>query len=396
MKLEVLKPIDLPIPSSGYLKKSKAITDFIKKEIDKNKGAISFKDFMDHALYTKDLGYYSSKKQIIGKDGDFITAPEIGNIFAGAIAKQCALAFTKTNAAYVLEIGAGKGSLAVDILKKLDQMNCLPEQYFIIEKSDKLINFQKKKLREEAPEYSLVVSWITSLPENFDGIIIANELLDAFPFERFARTEEDILQLFVSFEKGSFVYKFQAAEKKLHDYVVMLEEELERHFHHGYLSEVSFQTHDWIRSVASKINTGVLLLIDYGTSRKEYYAADRSLGWTRCHLLHHAHNEPLIYPGIQDITTWVDFSAVADIAVLMGMKVEGFINQSQFILNSGFEDDLNDFAELDTKSQIELTRQIKFLTLPNQMGENFKCLRLSKNITLGDDWFSEGDRAYVL
>ena len=102
MKLKVLKPIDLPIPSSGYLKKSKAITDFIKKEIDKNKGAISFKDFMDHALYTKDLGYYSSKKQIIGKDGDFITAPEIGNIFAGAISKQCALAFTKTNAAYVL------------------------------------------------------------------------------------------------------------------------------------------------------------------------------------------------------------------------------------------------------------------------------------------------------
>ena len=141
---------------------------------------------------------------------------------------------------------------------------------------------------------------------------------------------------------------------------------------------------------------GVLLLIDYGASRKDYYAANRNHGWTRCHLLHHAHNEPLIYPGIQDITTWVDFSAVADVAVMMGMEIEGFINQSQFILNSGFENDFNDFVKLDIKSQIELTRQIKFLTLPNQMGENFKCLRLSKNITLGEDWFNKGDRAYLL
>jgi SAM-dependent MidA family methyltransferase len=396
MKLEVIKPIDLPLPNSDYLKKSKVIADVIKKEIDKNNGCLSFKDFMDHALYQKDLGYYSSKRQIIGPDGDFITAPEIGNIFAGAIAKQCALAFSATAAASVLEIGAGKGSLAVDILQRLDQMNCLPEQYFIIEISEKLIKHQKKKLNDKAPEYSSVVSWITSVPDNFDGIIIANELLDAFPFERFARTNENVLQLFVSFEKDNFVYKFRKAEKQLHDYVVLLEKKLGYQLDDGYLSEVSFESQEWVKETASKINTGVLLLIDYGASRKDYYAANRNHGWTRCHLLHHAHNEPLIYPGIQDITTWVDFSAVADVAVMMDMKIEGFINQSQFILNSGFENDFNDFVKLDIKSQIELTRQIKFLTLPNQMGENFKCLRLSKNITLGEDWFNKGDRAYLL
>jgi len=396
MKLETLNSSGLPEPNDKDLVKSNCVSRFIKQQIDKAGARISFRDFMQHALYEEGLGYYSSKANIIGVNGDFITAPEYGEIYANSLAKQCAIITNEIKGATILEFGAGTGALAVGILKKLKEMRCLPEHYFIIEISKNLIDHQKRKLKQDVPELASIVSWISSVPEEFTGIVIANEVADAFSFERFVRTSNEVLQVCVAKDKEKFRYDLIPANNKLCDYVVFLEKIIGHKLDHGYLSEVSFEAQDWVKEVACKIKSGVFLILDYGIPRSEYYAPNRNQGWTRCHFMHHAHNEPLIYPGIQDITTWVDFSILSEIASDNGMKIDGFLNQSQFIINSGVEENFQNFDKLDLKAQIELSRQIKLLTLPDQMGENFKCLGLSKNFNLNTNLFKSRDRAYVL
>jgi SAM-dependent MidA family methyltransferase len=396
MKLEMLSSNGLPEPSDMDLVKSNRVSRFIDHQIEKTGNRISFRDFMQYALYEEDLGYYASKKEIIGVNGDFITAPEYGEIFSNSIAKQCAVIINEIKGATILEYGAGTGALAVGILKKLSDMGCMPEHYLIIEISANLINHQKRKLKEEIPELTSIVSWISSVPEEFSGIVIANEVADAFPFERFVRTDNQVLQVCIAKDKEKFEYDLIPADKKLCDYVLSLEKIIGRKLDHGYLSEVSFEAQDWVKEIACKIKSGVFFILDYGVSRNEYYSPNRNQGWTRCHFMHHAHNEPLIYPGIQDITTWVDFSILSEIATDNGMKINGFLNQSQFIINSGIEESFHNFDQLELKAQIELSRQIKLLTLPDQMGENFKCLGLSKNFILNNNLFKSRDRAYVL
>jgi SAM-dependent MidA family methyltransferase len=389
MKLEALSSNALPKPSDKDLVKSNRVSRFIGQQIEKAGNRISFRDFMQHALYEEDLGYYASKKDIIGVNGDFITAPEYGEIFSNSIAKQCAVIINEIKGATILEYGAGTGALAVGILKKLSDMGCMPEHYFIIEISVNLINHQKRKLKEEVPELASIVSWISSMPKEFSGIVIANEVADAFPFERFVRADNQVLQVCIAKNKEKFEYDLIPADKKLCDYVLSLEKIIGYKLDHGYLSEVSFEAQDWVKEVACKIKSGVFFILDYD-------APNRNQGWTRCHFMHHAHNEPLIYPGIQDITTWVDFSILSEIASDNDMKINGFLNQSQFIINSGIEESFNNFDQLELTAQIELSRQIKLLTLPNQMGENFKCLGLSKNFILNNNLFKSRDRAYVL
>ena len=396
MKLEMLSSNGLPEPSDMDLVKSNRVSRFIDHQIEKTGNRISFRDFMQHALYEEDLGYYASKKEIIGVNGDFITAPEYGEIFSNSIAKQCAVIINEIEGATILEYGAGTGALVVGILKKLSDMGCMPEHYLIIEISANLINHQKRKLKEEIPELTSIVSWVSSVPEEFSGIVIANEVADAFPFERFVRTDNQVLQVCIAKDEEKFEYDLIPADKKLCDYVLSLEKIIGRKLDHGYLSEVSFEAQDWVKEIACKIKSGVFFILDYGVSRNEYYAPNRNQGWTRCHFMHHAHNEPLIYPGIQDITTWVDFSILSEIATDNGMKINGFLNQSQFIINSGIEESFHNFDQLELKAQIELSRQIKLLTLPDQMGENFKCLGLSKNFILNNNLFKSRDRAYVL
>ena len=396
MNLEVLNPIGLPRPENKYLTQTSRVSNFIEKRIKEAGGKISFRDFMQHALYEKDLGYYSSKEEVIGSKGDFITAPEQGKIFANSLANQCAVIIREITGAAVLEFGAGTGALVINILKKLKEMECLPEHYFIVDVSATLIDCQKKRLQKEVPELASIVSWVSSVPREFSGIIIANEVADAFPFERFVKTDNEVLQVCVLNGKEKFEYDLIPAKKKLCDYIYALEEKLDRKLTNGYLSEVSFEAQDWIKDIACKMKAGIFLMLDYGVSRKEYYAPHREQGWTRCHFMHHAHNEPLIYPGIQDITTWVDFSVLSEVAVDNDMKIDGFLNQSQFIINNGIEENFQNFEQLDIKTQLELSRQIKLLTLPDQMGENFKCLGLSKNFVLNNNLFEKGDRSYVL
>ena len=396
MSLKVSNPVGLPQPDKKSLNQSKLVSDFIRSKIKESHGMISFKEFMHYATYAQDIGYYSGDSLNFGKCGDFITAPEESVIFGHSIAKHCASIIESIANASIVEFGAGSGSLAISLLKKMQEMNIKPRNYFIIDISEDLINRQKQKISKDIPELSSLVHWVTKMPENFQGIVIANEVADALPFERFIRADDEVLQVCVTADENRFAYDVIPADKKLNNYVISLEQKNGNRLKNDYLSEVSFEAEQWVKNIARNIDRGMLMIFDYGVSRKEYYSPDKDRGWTQCHFKHYAHNEPLIYPGIQDITTWVDFSLLAEAANSQGMKINGFLNQSQFIINSGIINELENFDQMDTKQQLTLTRQIKLLTLPNQMGENFKCLSLTKDFSPRDNDFINGDRSYVL
>ncbi len=395
MQPEPLIPDGVPVPDALSLNHSVRAADFIRAQIGASGGTISMAEFMQHALYAPGLGYYTAGSTKFGSAGDFVTAPEISPIFGRVLAAQCAPLIAALNGG-ILELGAGSGSLAVTMLRRLADLGHLPESYQILEISPDLTERQQKKIAEEIPDLYSVVSWINALPENFRGVVVANEVADALPVERFVRTSADILQLRVGWGDDRFVYHTLTADGRLRESVLEIENRLGVKLEEGYTSEVSLGLRGWLADLLAAVDQGVVFLFDYGVARHEYYAPERYQGWLRCHFRHHAHNEPLIYPGIQDITSWVDFSAVAENAALSGASIAGFVTQALFLMNSGLENEIAAFESLSSIEQIELSRQIKLLTLPGEMGESFKCLGLSKGIAPSSTAFDFGDRAHIL
>ncbi|NOX68006.1 MAG: SAM-dependent methyltransferase [Gammaproteobacteria bacterium] len=356
---------------------------------------IGLAEFMQHALYAPGLGYYTAGNVKFGGSGDFVTAPEISPLFGRVLAQQAAPSIRALQGG-ILEFGAGSGALAVTLLKTLAELDALPASYQILEVSPELCARQQEKLIAEVPELASIVVWIDALPEKFRGVVVANEVLDALPVERFVRSPDDVLQLCVGYSDGNFVYQTRPAGTPLRQQVLDIEAKIGGQFADGYTSEVSLGLKGWISDLLAAVDEGVVFLFDYGVTCHEYYAAERDLGWLRCHFRHHAHNEPLIYPGIQDITAWVNFSGVADAAFAHGAEIAGFVTQALFLMNGGLENELADFAALTQVEQIELSRQIKLLTLPSEMGEHFKCMGLCKGAVQVPDAFSFGDRAHNL
>ena len=395
MQPEPRIPDGVPVPDALSLEHSGRATDFIRAKMAVAGGTISVAEFMHHALYAPGLGYYTAGSAKFGSAGDFVTAPEISPVFGRVLAAQCAPVIDDLSGG-ILELGAGSGSLAVTMLKKLADLGQLPEAYQILEISPDLTERQRIKIAEEIPDLSSVVSWVSALPENFQGVVIANEVVDALPVERFVRTSADILQLCVGWGDDRFVYHTRSADGRLRESVLEIEHRIGVKLEDGYTSEVSLGLRGWLADLLAAVDQGIVFLFDYGVARHEYYAPERYQGWLRCHFRHHAHNEPLIYPGIQDITSWVDFSAVAENAARNGAKIAGFVTQALFLMNSGLENEITDFESLSSTEQVELSRQIKLLTLPSEMGESFKCIGLSKGIVPPSSAFDFGDRAHIL
>jgi SAM-dependent MidA family methyltransferase len=333
---------------------------------------------MHEALYAPGLGYYSAGAAKFGAAGDFVTAPEVSPVFGHVLARQCAAAFDNIARPAILEFGAGSGKLAVDLLTRLADLNALPDSYRILEVSADLRERQHAFLREAVPQFMGRVSWLDALPQDHCGVIVANEVLDALPVERFVRHDQHVAQVAVEVQGEHFVFCEQPASKALVAAVARIEEDLGRQLPDGYTSEVCLAASAWIASLAALLPAGLVFLFDYGVSRREYYAEDRSAGWLRCHFRHHAHSDPLVLPGIQDITAWVDFTAVAGAAVESGFDIAGYVTQSHFLIDGGLADELAGFAELSPAAQLKLSGQVKLLTLPGEMGENFKCLGLRR------------------
>lgn len=386
----------LPQPDTHSAAHSERVAAFIQEQIVSSGGSIGFGEFMQHSLYAPGLGYYAAGSTKFGEDGDFVTAPEVSSVFGHVLARQCAEVLADVEGGAVLEFGAGSGKLAADVLERLDTLGALPSEYRILEVSADLRQRQEALLGERIPGLAHLVSWVDALPANHRGVILANEVIDAFPVERFIRRKEGVMQQRVCVSEHGFDFAETPASDLLEIAVLELEADLAGVLPDGYVSEVCIALPDWISQIEAALEEGVVFLFDYGVSRREYYSADRSDGWLRCHFRHHAHNDPLILAGIQDLTTWVDFTRVAEAAVKAGLEIAGYSAQAQFLMAGGLEAEMQGFASSPLEAQLELSQQIKTLTLPGEMGEHFKCMALRKGTYPVPSAFALADRTHTL
>jgi len=386
----------LPDPDPVSAEHSERVAKYINGKIEKAGGSISFAEFMHHALYAPALGYYAAGAAKFGASGDFITAPEVSPVFGRVIARQCAEIIGQVNAGQILECGAGSGRLAADILGRLQELGALPERYAILEVSADLRVRQEEYLAASVPGPLPRVAWLSSLPEDHRGVILANEVLDALPVERFVKRSGGVMQLRVASEGSAFRFIEERAPAMLENAVLAIESDLGGPLPDGYTSEVSLGLPGWIADIARTLDEGVVLLFDYGVSRAEYYGPGRGEGWLRCHFRHHAHGAPLMLPGIQDLTSWVDFTAVARAAVAAGLDIAGYVTQASFLMAGGLEQEMEGFSSMPLAAQLTLSRDIKTLTLPGEMGEYFKCIALRRGDVATPTALRAGDRTHTL
>lgn len=386
----------LPSPDAASAAHSKEVIACIADAIRRAGGSISFAEYMQLALYAPGLGYYSAGAAKLGPDGDFVTSPEISPLFGYVVARQCAFVLEQLGGGSMFEPGAGSGALAASILARLDSLGRLPDRYLILEVSADLQERQEALIRHTCPQFIDRVEWVSELPQEFAGVVIANEVADAIPVERFKISGGGVLQARIALEGDRFAWHFADAPAFLHDAVRQVEADLGCALDDQYESEISPALTRWVYDLAQSVGKGMVLLIDYGMTRREYYARERNRGWLRCHFRHRAHSDPLILAGIQDITSWVDFSGVADAADSAGMTVAGFVTQAHFLMEGGLQEELADFTSRSTAQQVELSGQVKLLTLPDEMGENFKCIGLCRGDIATPPALLASNRAHLL
>jgi SAM-dependent MidA family methyltransferase len=366
-------PAALPEPTPEEQALTAALTALIRTEITRAGNSIPFSRFMELALYAPGLGYYSAGKQKFGAQGDFVTAPELGPVFARCLARQCAQVLAATGGD-ILEAGAGSGALAVDLLLELERLGQLPERYRIVELSPDLRERQRATLAQRAPHLAARATWCDTLPaRGLRGIVLGNELLDAMPVERFRTGRDAVSALQVGWKENRFVWCETGAGDALRERVLPLD------LPEDYESEVGFAAEGWVRSVGDALIHGVVLLVDYGFPRAEFYHPQRSRGTLMCHYRHRAHGDPLILAGLQDITAHLDFTALAEAGQDAGLALLGYTSQALFLLGSGLEDVAARATTQDARSQMTFTNEIKKLTLPHEMGELFKVIALGRD-----------------
>jgi SAM-dependent MidA family methyltransferase len=364
----------LPEPSAEERALSRQLVELIRAEIEQAGGSIPFARFMELALYAPGLGYYSGGKSKFGAAGDFVTAPELGPVFARCLARQCAQVLRLTGGD-ILEAGAGSGALAVELLLELERLEQLPERYRILELSSELRDRQAARLRAHAPHLADRVAWLDALPEpGFRGVVIGNELLDAMPAERFRVGSDGVKSLHVAWQDTRFIWREAVADDAVRQRVASLS------LPEGYESEIGFAAEAWMRSIADVVAEGVVLLVDYGFPRAEFYHPQRMQGTLMCHYRHRAHADPFIFAGLQDITAHVDFTAVAEAGRDAGLALLGYGSQAMFLLGCGLDEVAGRAASLDARAQLTLSNEIKKLTLPHEMGELFKVIALGRGI----------------
>uniref|UniRef100_Q31EL6 SAM-dependent methyltransferase n=1 Tax=Hydrogenovibrio crunogenus (strain DSM 25203 / XCL-2) TaxID=317025 RepID=Q31EL6_HYDCU len=374
----------LPSPSEEAQQKSLSLQQKIRQML-KRHGMMPFPRFMEMALYTPGLGYYASGLPKIGQQGDFITAPEVSPIFSRCLARQAAQVLETLETPNVIEFGAGKGTMAKDILLELDALEQPIEQYYIVELSADLRARQQETLQALPETLFNKVVWLDQLPKDpLQAVVLANEVLDAMPVERLRLEEEQSLRGYVIFneDKQRFGWDYHpitdATLQKASNAILNL---IGTPSARGYETEINLNIHPWLQSIADFLSQGAVLLIDYGYNRKEYYQPSRHMGTLRCHYQHRAHGDPFFFPGLQDITAHVDFTSVAESGFDTGFKVAGYTTQAHFLMGSGLLEMSGD-PTADITESLKIAQQIKTLTLPDEMGESFKVIALTKDVDL--------------
>ncbi len=375
----------LPDPDEDERRHGARVVGLIRSEIEARGGFIPLPRFMELALHAPGLGYYAAGARKFGPGGDFITAPELGSLFARCLARQCAQVL-KHGGGDLLEFGPGSGALAAELLRELERLDALPQRYFLLETSGELRARQQEHLARNLPHLADRLEWLQQLPHEFRGVVVANEVLDTMPVELFRTTTEGVLQRGVAWDGAAFTWRDEPAPAALAQRVEALA------LAPGYVSEINLAAEAWIASVASILERGVLLLIDYGFPQHEYYHPQRNEGTLMCHYRHRAHGDPLIRVGLQDITAHVDFTAMAQAAVDAGLEVLGYTSQAAFLLASGLDELMAQSNPDDARAHLALTAEAKKLTLPSEMGELFKVLALGRGVDLPLRGFTLDDR----
>lgn len=366
-----------PRPNEQALAHCQQMLAHLQQRIDLAGGKLSFTDYMQQVLYAPNLGYYSANNQKFGKHGDFVTAPELSPLFSQCVAKQCLQVLKQFKQAVILELGAGSGIMAATILKFLAEQQALPEHYYILDLSAELKQRQKLTLQQHCPELLDRVTWLDALPEQpINGVILANEVLDAMPVHRFELKSGKINECFVDIADQTLKASWQPSNnQQLIEQASKLFEQLPTEVTEaGYQSEINLSANPWIKSLSQTLQAGLILLIDYGYVQQEYFHPQRDQGTLMCHYQQLAHSDPFLYPGLQDLTAHVNFTQIAENADSHGLHVAGYSSQAMFLIACG----LLEFTQgdLTTAEQHQINQQIKYLTLPSEMGERFKVMGL--------------------
>jgi SAM-dependent MidA family methyltransferase len=365
----------LPEPDESALAVSRRLKALILEEIDDERGWISFARYMQLALYEPGLGYYNNGSVKFGPGGDFVTAPEVSDIFGRALAEEIGPLLGQVEAGVILELGAGTGRLAASVLEALDTRLVPQPEYWILETSADLKDRQRTHLRS----FGERLRWLDRLPkEPFSGVILANEVADALPVTRFIKRSDGPRPLGVSRQDEALIWAEGPTDPQLSETVAAMETRLGYQLATGYCSEISPSLEPWLASLSDSLAKGALVLIDYGLAEHEYYHPSRSDGTLICHYKHRAHADPFLNPGLQDISAWVDFSRCARSARRCGLTVDGFTTQGQFLIEgAGATLVAGSGGEIDAAA----AQAFKTLILPGEMGERFKVLMLTRGLS---------------
>jgi SAM-dependent MidA family methyltransferase len=389
-------PLELPEPDAAAATQVESVAAVIRARLEAAGGWIDFAQYMALALYAPGLGYYSAGAAKFGRDGDFVTAPEISDLFAAVLAGQfaslleaCGAHGEAAPARGILEFGPGTGRFAGGVLRELAARGALPEAYLLLEVGADLRERQPARVRELAGEAASRAQWLDALPGRFEGVVFANEVLDALPCERFTLRAGVLHRLGVGLQPdGRFGWRERVPDG-MHQgdeaFVATLDARLpaaqREALPDGYTGEFQPAIGPWIAAVGAMLGRGAMVLADYGLPRRHYYHPQRASGTLRCHYRHRAHDDPFVYPGLTDLSTWVDFTAVAEAADAAGLEVAGFATQAAVLLGGGIEARLAAaFDGADERSRAVLARGARQLLLPGEMGESVKLMLLTRGI----------------
>jgi SAM-dependent MidA family methyltransferase len=361
---------------------SARMRDLLAAEINAVGGWLSFERFMDLALYAPGLGYYSGGAQKLGEGGDFTTAPEVSRLFGACVAVQCAEVLRTLGAGSVLEIGAGSGRLAADLLARLETLSQLPDNYWILEVSADLRQRQREHLQKRLPQLLHRVHWLDRPPEEgFDGVIVANEVLDALPVARFRWHPSAVEELGVEIHGTEFAWAARpASDAMLH--ICRDLSEVAGPWNDGYVSEYCPRLGAWTRAVTQSLRRGAVFWFDYGLPRAQYYLPERHDGTLVCHFRHRLGYDPFANLGLQDISAWVDFTRVAEASRESGFELAGFTTQAHFLAGLRIDQEMRLASGGDENHFARLANQARQLMMPGEMGERFKAMAWLRGLEL--------------
>ena len=369
---------------------SAALARLIANEIAASGGWISFARYMQLALYAPGLGYYMAGARKLGRDGDFVTAPEISRLFGRTVARQLG-ELAAIGLDEILEIGAGSGALAADLLLELERRGRPPRRYLILEVSADLRDRSRDTLAARAPHLIERVAWLNQLPPRFAGVVLGNEVLDAMPVNILERTEHGIVELGASYDGQTFQWAARPLAPALRQAADPACFPVP-----SYRTEFQLAARAFVASLGAVLERGIALFFDYGFPRHEYYHPQRARGTLMCHYRHRAHDDPFFLPGLQDITSHIDFSAVARAGADAGMDLLGYTSQAQFLVNCGLTGILAETPAENAAAYAPLAGEAQKLLSPSEMGELVKVIALGRGVTAPLPGFVQGDRRHTL